>query len=327
MRIRIDRELPVPVPLQLQGQIEFGVTNGDFVAGTRLPSVRTLAAELAMSPVTVSAVFRTLRQRGVIETIPGRGTFVRSDVPRGTAYPDDPLDADLRKVLLRAERAGVGRGELIARLQRLVARAQEAPAVRATFVGVYPAVTRAYVADLRRHLGAGDELTPTTFDVLQAAPAADLVGRDLLFTFAHRVADLERLAPPGVAIASVGLLPSERTRVALAEIDPAARVVLVSTVPAFVVTFRRGIERFASHVASVRTCVRGSPEAAANVRDADVVVYATGSEDVLDGLAADVRAFEYRHVPDPVYVERTLIPLIDRVRAAKRRGSPPQEAR
>jgi hypothetical protein len=30
MRIRIDRELPVPVPLQLQGQIEFGVTNGDF---------------------------------------------------------------------------------------------------------------------------------------------------------------------------------------------------------------------------------------------------------------------------------------------------------
>jgi GntR family transcriptional regulator len=327
MRIRIDRELPVPVPLQLQGQIEFGVTNGDFVPGTRLPSVRALAAELAMSPVTVSAVFRTLRQRGVIETIPGRGTFVRSDVAQGPAHPDDPLDAELRKVLRRAARAGVGRGELIERLQRLVARVQASPPVRATFVGVYPAVTRAYVADLRRHLAAGDELTPTTFDAVAGAQAGELVGRDLLFTFAHRVADLERLAPAGVAIASVGLIPSERTRVALAEIDPAARVVLVSTVPAFVVTFRRGIERFASHVASVRTCVHGSPEAAACLSDADVVVYATGSEEVLDGLAADVRAFEYRHVPDPIHVERNVIPLIDRVRAAKARHAQSQEAR
>jgi DNA-binding transcriptional regulator YhcF (GntR family) len=327
MRIHIDRELPVPVPLQLQGQIEFGVTNGDFVAGTRLPSVRALSADLAMSPVTVAAVFRTLRQRGVIETIPGRGTFVRSDIGREPALLDDPLDVALRQVLRRAERAGVGRGELIARLQRLVARAHGGPAVRATFVGVYPAVTRAYVADLRRHLGAGDELTPTTFDALSGAPAADLVDRDLLFTFAHRVADLERLAPAGVTIASVGLIPSERTRVALAEVDPAARVVLVSTVAAFVVTFRRGIERFASHVASVRACVRGSAEAAAYLGDADVVVYATGSEDVVDGLAADVRAFEYRHVPDPVHVERTLIPLVDRVRAVKARASHPQEAR
>jgi DNA-binding transcriptional regulator YhcF (GntR family) len=327
MRIRIDRELPVPIPLQLQGQIEFGVTNGDFVGGTRLPSVRTLSADLAMSPVTVSAVYRTLRQRGVIETVPGRGTFVRSDVVRGPEPPEDGIDADLRKVLRRAERAGVGRGELIERLQRLVARAQDGPALRTTFVGIYPAVTRAYVADLRRHLGAGDELTATTFDALERAPAPDLGGRDLLLTFAHRVADLERLAPAGVAIASVALVPSERTRVALAEIDPAARVVLVSTVAAFVVTFRRSVERFASHVASVRTCVRGSREASAYLADADVVVYGTGSEDVLDGLAADVRAFEYRHVPDPVYVERTLIPLIDRVRAAKLRGAPPQEAR
>jgi len=324
MRIRIDRVLPVPVPTQLQGQIEFGVTNGDFAPGSRLPSVRELAAELAMSPVTVSTVYRALRSKGLIETIPGRGTFVRSE--GGPVAAADPVDGALRRGLRRAGRAGVGPGDLIGRLQRLVASAGHAPPVLATFVGVYPEVTRAYVADLRRQFGARDELWPTTFDALAVAPDA-LEGRDLLFTFAHRAADLERLAPVGTTVASVNLIPSERTRVALAEIDPSARVVLVSTVPAFVVTFLRGFERFASHVASVRTCVRGSQPADAFLRDADVVVYATGSEDVVDGLEADVRAFEYRHVPDPIHVERTLLPLVDRVRAAKARGLHPQEAR
>jgi len=326
MQIRIDRDLPVPVPLQLQGQIEYGVTSGDFPPGSRLPSVRELAAELGVSPVTVSAVYGRLRASGLIDSEPGRGTFVRRVESHVSGPLADPVDGALRRALQRADRAGVGRVELIERLQRMVARGNVAAPVSAVFVGVYPHVTRAYVADLRRHLAAGDELVATTFDEL-ADDGVVLAGRDVLFTFAHRMADLERLVPTDSQIVSVGLIPSERTRVALAEIDPLARVVLVSAVPEFVVTFRRAIERFASHVASVRTAVRGTPEVAARVAGADVVVYATGAEDVLDGLPADVRAFEYRHVPDPVQVETVLLPLVERLRAAKARGEPPREAR
>ena len=326
MQIRIDRDLPVPVPLQLQGQIEYGVTSGDFPPGSRLPSVRELAAELGVSPVTVSAVYARLRASGLIDSAPGRGTFVRRAEPHASGPLADPVDGALRRALQRADRAGVGRAELIERLQRMVARGSPTRPLRTAFVGVYPAVTRAYVADLRRHLAVGDELVATTFDEL-ADDGAVLEGRDLLFTFAHRVADLERVAPADAVVVSVSLIPSERTRVALAEIDPLARVVLVSAVPEFVVTFRRAIERFASHVASVRTAVRGTPEAAARVVGSDVVVYATGAEDVLDGLPADVRAFEYRHVPDPVQVETVLLPLVERLRAAKARGESPREAR
>ncbi|MBW6457226.1 MAG: GntR family transcriptional regulator [Trueperaceae bacterium] len=329
MRIHIDRDLPVPIPLQLQGQIEYGVTIGDFPPGSRLPSVRELAAELGVSPVTVSTVYRTLQAAGLIDSAPGRGTFVRSEGVREPTEVADPTDAALRRALQRADRAGVGRAELIERLQRLVAQASPAVPLRAAFVGVYPHVTRAYVADLRRHLAVGDELVATTFDELADGGGA-LAGRDVLFTFAHRMADLERLAHANPVVASVALIPSERTRVALAEIDPLARVVLVSAVPEFVVTFRSAFERFASHVASVRTTVHAAPGGRAlvdAVGDADVVVYATGAEDVLDGLPADVRAFEYRHVPDPVQVETVLLPLVERLRAAKARGEPPREAR
>jgi DNA-binding transcriptional regulator YhcF (GntR family) len=329
MKIHIDRDLPVPIPLQLQGQIEYGVTSGDFPPGSRLPSVRELAAELGVSPVTVSTVYRKLQDAGLIDGAPGRGTFVRREGLREPGQVADPTDAALRRALQRADRAGVRRADLIGRLQRMVAQGSPVVPLRGAFVGVFPHVTRAYVADLRRHLAASDELVATTFDELAVDDGA-LAGRDVLFTFAHRVADLERLVPATALVVSVALIPSERTRVALAEIDPLARVLLVSAVPEFVVTFRRAIERFASHVASVRTTVHGAPGAptmADLVGDADVVVYATGAEDVLDGMPADVRAFEYRHVPDPVQVETVLLPLVERLRAAKARGEPPQEAR
>lgn len=315
MHIRIDRDLPVPIPTQLQGQIEYGVSTGDFPPGSRLPSVREISMRLGISPVTVSSVYRALRAKGLVESRPGHGTFVR---PGGDLGDDvtDVVDDALRGAWRLAQRNGVSARDLIERLQHLVAYTTTSAALRILFVGVYPDVTRAYVADLRRHLGPHDEVTATTIDAIDA-DGRSLKGHDLLITFAHLVSDLERRAPSGVPVANVALVASERTRVALAEVDPLARMVLVSSLPEFVVTLRRAVERFASHVASVRTCVRGSDELRALLPDADVVVYATGSDDVLDGLAADVRAFEYRHVPDPVFIERTLIPAIERLRAAK----------
>src|SRR5689334_6532621 len=46
--------------------------------GTRLPSTRALVAEHHASPVTVQKALRDLGTRGLIETRPGVGTFVRA---------------------------------------------------------------------------------------------------------------------------------------------------------------------------------------------------------------------------------------------------------
>jgi DNA-binding transcriptional regulator YhcF (GntR family) len=329
MGIQIDRELPVPVSTQVQGQIEYGVVNGDFPEGSRLPSVRDLAEHLGVSPVTVSQVYKTLTARGLIVTVPGRGTFVRSAPEGGAApAPRSRTDALLEQALQAAAAEGVGRGDLIERLHRLVAHDRAVQPLRMVFVGVFAGVTRAYVADLRRALRRDDALVATTFDALAAPPArAALAEADLLLTFAHRRADLERVAPAGAVIATVRLIPSERTRIALAEIDPLARVVLVSAVPEFLPTFRRAVARFASHVGFVRAVELGTAEAAEAVAGADVVVYGTGSEGVLAGLPGHVRAFEYRHVPDPLHVETTLLPIVEGLRRAVRRAAPPQEAR
>ncbi len=319
VHLHVDRDLPVPVTTQLLGQIEYGVTNGDVPPGSRLPSVRELAADLGVSPVTVSQVFKALKAKGLIATVPGRGTFVRGDGEAATPVrPLSHVDAALARAVRIGERAGLARRELLERFQRLVAHSSPAPALRLVFVGVYPAVTRAYVADLVRHLRSGDRLEATTFDRLDEPEVARaLAEADMVLTFAHRADELKRHLTEGAEVASVQLIPAQRTRVALAEIDPLERVLLVSTVPEFVATFRRGVDRFASHVGDVRVCVLGATDLPDLVADVDVVVLATGAESVFDGLPVHVHAFEYRHVPDPVHVEGVLIPGFERVRAAR----------
>jgi DNA-binding transcriptional MocR family regulator len=66
---------------EIASSVESGVRSGVLAPGTALPPVRRLAAELALSPGTVAAAYRTLRQRGIVETDGRRGTRVRAKPP------------------------------------------------------------------------------------------------------------------------------------------------------------------------------------------------------------------------------------------------------
>jgi DNA-binding transcriptional MocR family regulator len=60
--------------------VEAEVANGRLAPATKLPSVRELAEALDVSPATVAAAYRELRQRGFVVTDGARGTSV-SPVP------------------------------------------------------------------------------------------------------------------------------------------------------------------------------------------------------------------------------------------------------
>lgn len=61
--------------------MEDAVGRGDLSPGSPLPPVRRLANTLGVSPATVASAYRTLRQRGVVETAGRHGTRVRSRPP------------------------------------------------------------------------------------------------------------------------------------------------------------------------------------------------------------------------------------------------------
>ncbi len=76
---------------ELVVSVEEAVASGALSPGQRLPSVRTLAAEIGLSPVTVAAGVADLRRRGVVVTEPRRGTRIGERPPIGSARAPLPV--------------------------------------------------------------------------------------------------------------------------------------------------------------------------------------------------------------------------------------------
>jgi DNA-binding transcriptional regulator YhcF (GntR family) len=65
---------------QVRTQIASAVAAGQLSAGTKLPTVRALAADLGLATNTVARAYRELEADAVIATHGRRGTFIRSEV-------------------------------------------------------------------------------------------------------------------------------------------------------------------------------------------------------------------------------------------------------
>jgi len=78
----VDPRSGIPLYLQLIDQIKRAVALGTLASGEQLPTVKALALDLTINPNTVARAYRELERDRVIETSPGRGSFVRSgDAP------------------------------------------------------------------------------------------------------------------------------------------------------------------------------------------------------------------------------------------------------
>ncbi|MHB8462264.1 MAG: GntR family transcriptional regulator [Vulcanimicrobiaceae bacterium] len=83
--LSVDPRSGVPIYLQLIEQVKRSVALGVLAAGEQLPTVKHLALELTINPNTVARAYRDLEREGVIETAPGRGSFVRGNGTLDTA--------------------------------------------------------------------------------------------------------------------------------------------------------------------------------------------------------------------------------------------------
>jgi DNA-binding transcriptional MocR family regulator len=104
---------------EIAASIERGIEEGGLQPGAPLPAVRSLAAELGVSPTTVAAALRDLRSRGLVMTRsrsgahvswrpPVAGSWLGAVAPAGvrdlaSGNPDPQLLPDLRPVLRRVE--------------------------------------------------------------------------------------------------------------------------------------------------------------------------------------------------------------------------------
>lgn len=83
MQIRVETSSGMPITRQIAAQIRALCASGALKPGDRLPSVRELAAELAVNQNTILRVYERLTAEGLLERCHGAGTFVADCVPSG----------------------------------------------------------------------------------------------------------------------------------------------------------------------------------------------------------------------------------------------------
>ena len=94
---RLDPSSGVVPYLQLVQQVKHALRLGLLGVGDQLPTVRELAAQIAINPNTVLKAYRDLEREGLVGSRPGQGTFVL----RTLAGPSLASHAALRRDLLR----------------------------------------------------------------------------------------------------------------------------------------------------------------------------------------------------------------------------------
>jgi GntR family transcriptional regulator len=79
MLLQINFKSGLPIYLQLVDQIKAAAASGALRPGEALPSIRPLAEELRVNRNTVAKAYSELESLGVIETLPGRGCFLKEN--------------------------------------------------------------------------------------------------------------------------------------------------------------------------------------------------------------------------------------------------------
>ena len=105
--IHLDHRDSRPIYEQIADAFRRQISSGVLHPGDRLPSVRELSAQLTINPNTIQRSFRELEAGGWIESVPGKGSFVRAKADDDHLW--QTLDNTVRALLTR----GVTAEELI----------------------------------------------------------------------------------------------------------------------------------------------------------------------------------------------------------------------
>ncbi len=321
LRLSFDRALPVPIGVQLRGQIEYGIVTGELRPGEQLPSVRELAAMMEVAQVTVSQVYAALKRDGLIHMRPGMGTYVSTQSDSAAVAVEW---TDLHRLVDTMVGQALERGFSPAEITRVVAMRLAAPGARrphVAIVGLFDHATRAYARDVAGLLADLDpDVTSHTVDSLRDGARGDdarVDAADIILTLVNKVAEVRRLLGPGhPPVQGLSFVAHATTVARLRALPADARLGLVSTFADFLPTMLQGVT---AHVRTrqtpVCTALSDTERLALVLARADVVVYASGSEAILERLPIGTTSIEYLHTPEPSTVE-DLRPLLGRVRGA-----------
>jgi GntR family transcriptional regulator len=98
--------------MQIVEQVRQALRLGRLEPGDQLPTVRELAAAVAINPNTVLKAYRELEHEGLVKGRPGQGTYVVRSLSGPSPQTIDRLQKRLESWVDQARAAGLGPGHI-----------------------------------------------------------------------------------------------------------------------------------------------------------------------------------------------------------------------
>lgn len=119
MRFSILPSAAEPIYRQIVEQVRRHVASGQWSAGEELPSVRALAQEHAINPMTVSKAYSLLEAEGLLERRRGMGMVIAAHQPAARAsHRRALLEPTLQAAAQQVRQLGLRDDEALALFQR-----------------------------------------------------------------------------------------------------------------------------------------------------------------------------------------------------------------
>ena len=115
--VHLDYRDARPIYAQIIAAYKEQISTGVLQPQDKLPSVRELAATLAINPNTIQRAYRQLEMEGWIATVPGKGCFV-CGAPTAALREREGLLAQFDQTAEALLALGMTRDELMQRLMR-----------------------------------------------------------------------------------------------------------------------------------------------------------------------------------------------------------------
>lgn len=107
-----------PIYAQIVEKLQMQIVSGACLPGSKLPSVRELAAEASVNPNTMQKAFTELERSGLIATQRTSGRFVTEDQNMITETRQALAREQIRQFIETMKKLGFSRNEILALLEK-----------------------------------------------------------------------------------------------------------------------------------------------------------------------------------------------------------------
>ena len=115
--INLDYQSRTPIYEQIIKQIEKYVALGILKPKEQIPSIREMAGNLGINPNTVKKAYSELENKGVIQTISTKGTFISDNIDEIKKINIESKIDEIKEIINELEKFGITKDEIIEKLK------------------------------------------------------------------------------------------------------------------------------------------------------------------------------------------------------------------